>query len=604
MKAKKTRVVAYARVSTMEQVNDGNSLENQRTYFQRELSKNKDFTLVSLPSNDNGIYADKGISGTKLKRPAFMSMLKDAGLRLITSTYTDKESDAYEIVGQPKFDVIFVKDTSRFARNVSVDSLLKTLTKNGVAVYFLDIGKRSDSNEDMTFIQIFFTFSERDSRDKSFKTRFGHQEAHRRGDIATGGKMYGYNYVRKKKNDPYHSNYFTIDEAEAEIVRKVFNYYTEDGYGDYRICQLLKDEGFTNRAGKKFTTNTIARMLRNEKYTGVNDAGKYDYGKDIFTKKLSIVPYEDINRQMARNATQRLKEEGVIDRIPQIISVEQFQKAQQIRQSHCDALNIQKCVYNGTTPYAKKIICDKCGSHYISIARKTVGSVRYRLFGCMHRTRYDNDLVPRCTSPTVKEQDLDALLESKLYVTKKLEDFEDLLGAIEICIQTLNEAKNTPKEEHVKQLSLQRDELQEKKNKLLPLYLEGHFTKEQLDFYVTDIDNQITVLNKQITIDSKDNSDIDSNIEYLQSLQKQIEDVYKEEYTHADNVKIDDKEFMSLPIKEHQRQMDLRRRKKLRDVKAIHVDMFGNLSIEFMVSDDIQQIIDYIDNLKKLYSKK
>ena len=66
-------VCAYCRVSTDSRQGDqANSFENQQLYFNRELLKNPDYVL-------HRIYADRGITGTKLHRDEFDQMLKDAG---------------------------------------------------------------------------------------------------------------------------------------------------------------------------------------------------------------------------------------------------------------------------------------------------------------------------------------------------------------------------------------------------------------------------------------------------------------------------------------------------------------------------------------------
>lgn len=591
MKDKKIRVVAYARVSTMAQVNDGNSLENQRTYFQRELSKNENYTLVSLPTNDNGIYADKGISGTKLKRPAFMRMLSDAGLELVVSARTDKETDDYEIVSPPKFDVIYVKDTTRFARNVSVDSLLKRLKENGVTVYFLDLNKSTDKSEDMTYIQIFLSIGERESRDRSVKVRFGKAERRRQGDISVGGKIYGYNYVKIDKKDRTKGNYLEIDESEAEIVRMIYDLYTEEGFGDLRICQILRDRGYKNRAGNKFTTNTIARILKNEKYTGTNDAGKYVY-KDMFKRKISEVPYEDADRASARVATEELAVNGTV-KIPAIISREQFDKAQRIRQEHCDKNKVVKCVYNGKTPFAHKVKCATCGSYYIANSAKqymnkdgTKG--RYvRRYACKHHTHYDGYDIKQCKNPTVKETDLIDVLMSEQYTTVKLAQYDDLLGACIICIDSLQNAIDKPNDDKVKLLKAQYDLLNEKKDRLLSLYLDSFYTKEQLDVQASMIDKEISVVEEQIKMASKNNDEIREMIKNLTDIYKEVsEEVETIEHSANESVKEDDY------------------RKRLRDIDSITVDAFGNLSLSFKNSADIERVTEYLDSIARFYDSE
>ena len=87
-------IAAYCRVST-DKADQLNSLEAQKEFFS-EYTKRTGNTLVRL-------YADEGISGTKIKnRKEFLRMMTDAENGL--------------------FDMVVVKDISRFARN-TVDLL-------------------------------------------------------------------------------------------------------------------------------------------------------------------------------------------------------------------------------------------------------------------------------------------------------------------------------------------------------------------------------------------------------------------------------------------------------------------------------------------------
>ena len=117
--SQKRRVVAYARVST-DSDDQKNSYDNQKRYFERIIKANENYEFL-------GVYADQGLSGTKLFRPEFDRLLRDAGLKRVVDEETGKPVDAYVIVNKPIIDLIYVKDITRFARNVSADALLKTL---------------------------------------------------------------------------------------------------------------------------------------------------------------------------------------------------------------------------------------------------------------------------------------------------------------------------------------------------------------------------------------------------------------------------------------------------------------------------------------------
>ena len=96
-------IAAYCRVST-DKADQLNSLEAQKEFFS-EYTKRTGDTLVRL-------YADEGISGTKIKnRKEFLRMMTDAEHGL--------------------FDMVVVKDISRFARN-TVDLLQNVRKRNAV----------------------------------------------------------------------------------------------------------------------------------------------------------------------------------------------------------------------------------------------------------------------------------------------------------------------------------------------------------------------------------------------------------------------------------------------------------------------------------------
>ena len=109
-KYRRTRVVAYCRVSTKED-EQLNSYENQLKHFKEAISENPEWEFV-------GIFADKGISGTSVKkRDEFNKMIR--------------------LCKRGKVDMIMVKAISRFARN-TVDCLKYTrmLKDIGVDVFF------------------------------------------------------------------------------------------------------------------------------------------------------------------------------------------------------------------------------------------------------------------------------------------------------------------------------------------------------------------------------------------------------------------------------------------------------------------------------------
>ena len=107
----KIAVCAYCRVST-DKDDQRNSFEAQKRFFDREFENHPNWTVRT-------IYADKGISGTSLKkRDEFNRMIADA------------------MAG--RYDLIITKEVSRFSRNVrDILNIVGDLRDRGVHIWFL-----------------------------------------------------------------------------------------------------------------------------------------------------------------------------------------------------------------------------------------------------------------------------------------------------------------------------------------------------------------------------------------------------------------------------------------------------------------------------------
>lgn len=82
---------------------------------------------------------------------------------------------------------------------------------------------------------------------------------------------------------PFHSlmsfgDYFhlTINKAEAEIIRQIYKWYLEEGYGAAKIANMLNEKGLKTKRSCKWSQNAICRILTNELYTGKIINGKQE----------------------------------------------------------------------------------------------------------------------------------------------------------------------------------------------------------------------------------------------------------------------------------------------------------------------------------------
>ena len=99
-----------------------------------------------------------------------------------------------------------------------------------------------------------------------------------------------------------------VDEAEAEIVKLIFEKYVFEGYGAYRLCKYLVELGIRGRKGSNIPTTSINRIIKNQIYTGVicNGDCKSDLipelqiiDEDLFQHAQKIM--EKRNSQLSKN---------------------------------------------------------------------------------------------------------------------------------------------------------------------------------------------------------------------------------------------------------------------------------------------------------------
>jgi DNA invertase Pin-like site-specific DNA recombinase/uncharacterized small protein (DUF1192 family) len=233
-------IAAYCRVST-DTEDQLNSLDAQKRFFTEYTEKNG-YNLVRL-------YADEGISGTKIKkRVEFQRLMHDAELGL--------------------FDAVVVKDISRFARN-TVDFLqsIRTLKALGIETTFLTANMSVLGNSEFV-ITLFAALAQEESGNTSKRIKFGKKLNAEKGRVPN--IVYGYD---KTKGDFFN---LAINDAEATVIRRIYNLYLNSGYGAGKIAQALNAEGLQTKRGCKWNQNGIMRILTNELYCGKIINGKQE----------------------------------------------------------------------------------------------------------------------------------------------------------------------------------------------------------------------------------------------------------------------------------------------------------------------------------------
>ena len=166
---KHQNVAAYARVSVENELTD-HSLANQIEYYKSYINKRPLWNFI-------GVYADEGITGTKLNRPGFQNLLKDCE--------------------NGKINIVLTKSISRFARN-TVDLLNETrhLKELGINVWFEKENLWSISPEGELMLTLLASFAQEESRSVSENTKWIIQKRFAQG-IGNNYFLFGYKWDGK-----------------------------------------------------------------------------------------------------------------------------------------------------------------------------------------------------------------------------------------------------------------------------------------------------------------------------------------------------------------------------------------------------------------------
>lgn len=509
-------IAAYCRVST-EKEDQLNSLEAQKEFF-LEYTKRTGDTLVKL-------YADEGISGTKIKkRIEFQRMLADAEHGL--------------------FDMVVVKDISRFARN-TVDLLqsVRKLKSLGIETQFLTANMTSMGNSEFV-LTIFGALAQEESANTSKRVKFGKKMNAEKGRVPN--IVYGY--------DKTIGDYFNlaINEEEAAVVRQIYKWYTEEGFGAAKIANMLNEKGIKTKRNCNWSQNATCRILTNEIYTGKIINGK-----------------EEVSDFLTGQRKEKDETEWYVVERPEIriIDDETFEKAQEILRSRHDAFNIKHERQSNKYLFSTLIKCKDCGWSF----RRTVRTYKntYVRWVCSGHNGKGADSCPNAVA--VDEEELIQVLQ---------EYFADILkGKKKVISYVVNEFQRVYKAkdenvEYEKELNSQLAKLRKSREKYMNMYTDDLISREELNEKIGGMRKEIERLENELKMVSYHLTKGEQLEAILNSTFKEIEDI------------TDVHEMTNTQLK--------------RIIKKIEVDHDGNVDIYLRLIGDLgldeTVLVDAIEN--------
>ena len=437
------KMACYCRVST-DKEEQLQSLAKQKEYFGKFASDNG-YELY-------GIYADEGISGKQVKkRIKFQEMLEDARLK--------------------KFEVVAVKDISRFSRN-TVDFLkvVRELKSIGVKVLFTNNNLGSDDPEFV--LTVLVSIAQEESLKLSERVKFGKAINAKKGRVPNF--VFGYNKV----------DTFTleINEYEANTVRKMYELFLEEGYGTLKIAEYLNKNGVLTKKQQRanWYQKTVIDILRNPIYTGKIVNGKTEVA-DFITEKRRVIDAKDhivVERPELR-----------------IVSDEDYKKVQMILKERSKSFNLENKRESTKYPFSNLIKCADCGYTFRRRTRQySKGGKVYKRWCCSIRNAKGKDA---CINKSVIDEDI-LLGHIREYLKELIATKESFIKLVIKEVETLVSDMTRGIDLDESQLKKQYEELRKERKKYIKLYAKSSITEEELDECLLPVDKEIEKVKLQL----------------------------------------------------------------------------------------------------------
>ena len=378
-------IAGYARISVDDELDRDNvSIENQKAIIQ-------DFVKTRFPGSSLTFFEDRDRSG-----------------------YTFEQRESYQEMRRGlmshKYDILIVKDFSRFSRRNSRGLVeLEDLRDAGVRIISIGDGIDFPNDDDWLKIQFQFLVNEMPVTDTSRKVRSVVKRRQADGEWLCAAP---YGYILNSRKE------FEIVPTEAEIVRKIFNLYNNEGWGYKKIANYLTDEGvptprmseqmrkeadgkaYKRQVKAAWAIVTVQGILDNDFYIGTLRQGKYTRAK---------INGKDVRRDDGEQIVIENHHQAIID-------YRTFATTRALREKR--SRNNYRGVKINDNVYSGFLECGDCGSPMFAMSRSDLKPAY--TCGTYHRRGLKG-----CTSHHIRVDRLDELLKS--YVQKLMENSASML---------------------------------------------------------------------------------------------------------------------------------------------------------------------------------
>lgn len=427
-----------------EEKEESNSITNQRAFLREYVRSHSEWQDEIVEE-----FVDDGYSGMSFDRPAFQRMLALIKRREVTT--------------------VIVKDFSRFGRDyIEVGDYMERFFPF-MGVRFIALAEEYDSDrrevgddQDLSIVMknILNAYY---SRDLSQKITSTIRRRRANGEFVYAARPFGYLI------DPEDESKVVVDPVAGAYVRLIFDLALQ-GKNTREIANILNQKGIPtnleyNRRAKLKGKNTrpsskdahlwktpgVVAILKNEFYCGTYVSGLY---RRVATGQAKM-------RKLNEDEVVRIENHH-----PQIVSVEEFEKAKQVIQA---PRNSQSKKAVTIYPLSRKVRCANCGRIMSRNDRLVIGS----FYMCPLVYKLKDNI--GCSLERYKEENLEAIVLRQLKLWFQL--VMDL--NLEVKQREREFAERVSEiQDHINRLQVKQKSVQRKKVTLYERYSEGEIDAE------------------------------------------------------------------------------------------------------------------------------
>lgn len=486
------RLALYTRVSTIEQSEEGYSIDEQERLLRSWAEKNN-YEVYKC-------YSDRGISGKDIKnRPALKELLKDAE--------------------EKKFDMVISWKINRISRKLAdVLKIVDILEKNDITFKSYSEPFETDTPAGKMQFQMMALIGEFERGTIAQNVKMGMCAKAKSGEWC-GGRVLGYDLVPidSQEGAKRKKNRLTINEKEAEAVRFIFNEYV-NGKGYKAITNQLNKLSYKTKKGNDFSVGSIREILTNPVYIG---KVRYNVRQNWSEKRRRNI---NANPIITDGIHEPIIEEGLWDKVQAIMESKKGKPSR---------------IYDGEYPLTGILKCPKCGAGMVisrttnKLADGTKKRIAYYCCGA-----WKNKGTSVCNSNTIRVD------KANEYVFNKLSELLSNEKMVETIVRNVNKERHNkinPAKKELERIDKELEKIDRKKTKLFEAYEEEVISKEEFKERKDELNKRAKSLQEEkepLIVTLSDDVSEEIPYEFIKSILENFSKVLTESATREQQKKL------------------------------------------------------------------